>query len=400
MATVSPLLELPPELIDHILSFLHPTELDAIAATCQCLKGHAAKDLLWQRHVQSNVPGCVVQSPSPCRTFRELYYSHDPHWFLPKYKVWFSDFFLTGKLVIARYDPRRGCIEAYRLVAERKAPEFEPWEFDDEVIIHSFEPKVQLHMDQPILQLDALPPTCPGAIEDRFGLERPMPITNISRRGQYSNFLFARRVEERPYMELWPPLAIPARHRVRNVSQENFKGSSHRPQKRSEISDQTFRIRSWMEMRGEYRQPLDIRLGEEVYTYSTLDPVLYTPTADKPWRGIWVGDYAGHGCEFLLMHQPNDYVPFDESSIVQQDDETLEEYLARKREARIYRGKIEAIKLTGDPNIPRGEYTFIAPDISDGGLVRRANEAPFKGARIVQSRGHIAERMFRNGKRP
>jgi hypothetical protein len=155
-----------------------------------------------------------------------------------------------------------------------------------------------------------------------------------------------------------------------------------------------------MEMRGERRQPLDVRLGEEVYTYSTLDPALYTPTADKLWRGIWVGDYAGHGCEFLLMHQPDDEVPFDENSISQRDDETLGEYLARKREERIYRGKIEAIKLTGDPNIPRGEYTFVADDIGQGGFVRRAEEAPFKGARIVRSRGHTADRMFRNGKRP
>jgi len=63
----------------------------------------------------------------------------------------------------------------------------------------------------------------------------------------------------------------------------------------------------------------------------------------------------------------------------------------------IYQGRIEAVKLTGDPNIPRGEYTFIAPDIGPSGLLRVASEEMFKGARIVKSVGHIAARGFRDG---
>jgi hypothetical protein len=138
-------------------------------------------------------------------------------------------------------------------------------------------------------------------------------------------------------------------------------------------------------------------MGEEVSTYATLDPKLYTPTEEKPFRGIWVGDYSGHGCEFLLMNQPDNEEPFDERSVIQADDETVEEWEVRKKEERIYRGSIEAIKLTGDPNIPRGEYTFIADDISETGFVRKATEKTFRGARIVKSRGHVAARMFRDG---
>jgi hypothetical protein len=63
----------------------------------------------------------------------------------------------------------------------------------------------------------------------------------------------------------------------------------------------------------------------------------------------------------------------------------------------VYRGRIEAVKLTGDPNIPRGEYTFIAPDIGPNGLIRIAKEEIFKGARIVRSVGHIAATGFRDG---
>jgi len=180
---------------------------------------------------------------------------------------------------------------------------------------------------------------------------------------------------------------------VRNASQESFVGSGHRPQKRSQVSDQAFRVRRWMEMVAQ--NPTGMHLGEEVYTYATLDPKLYTPTEEKPYRGIWVGDYSGHGCEFLLMNQPDDEEPFDEESVIQREDETIEEWNIRKREERVYRGSLEAIKLTGDPNVPRGEYTFVADDLSD--KVRTATEERFKGARIVRSRGHIAARMFRNG---
>jgi hypothetical protein len=63
-----------------------------------------------------------------------------------------------------------------------------------------------------------------------------------------------------------------------------------------------------------------------------------------------------------------------------------------------HEGQLLAIKLTGDPNIPRGEYTFVAPDVGDSGLLRVADEEIFRGARVVRSAGHIAARDFRDGK--
>jgi hypothetical protein len=398
----SPLLRLPSELIDLVLSFLGPIDLVAVSSTCKHLSGHGKSDLSWQRHVQENIPGVTLTSPVPCNTYRELYISHDPHWFLPKYKIWFCDYFLTGKIIITRFDPRRGCIDGYRLVAERLPPTFTPWEADDHVLIHSFKPRCRLHMDQPVLHLDALSlesvmssstQTKPG---HRFFAETPMRIDERNNHSVFSNLLLTKPVEVRPNMQLWPPPTIPARERVRNASQEAFVGAGHKPQNRKEMSDQAFRIRRWMEMHAS-SHALGLHLGEEVYTYATLDPKLYTPTEEKPFRGIWVGDYSGHGCEFLLMNQPDNEEPFDEASVVQADDETLEEWEVRKREERIYRGSIEAIKLTGDPNVPRGEYTFIADDISKTGFVRTATEKQFHGARIVKSRGHVAARMFQDG---
>jgi hypothetical protein len=227
----------------------------------------------------------------------------------------------------------------------------------------------------------------------RFNAETPMQINE--RNGVFSNFLLTRAVQERPSMQLWPPPTIPARQRVRNASQEAFVSSGHKPQKRSDVSTQAFRIRRWIEMTSQNGP--GVHLGEEVHTYATLDPKVYTPTEEKPYRGIWVGDFSGHGCEFLLVNQADDEEPFDEASVVQREDETVEKWEARKKEERIYRGSLEAIKLTGDPHVPRGEYTFISDDIGKAGFVRTATEARFKGARIVKSRGHIAANMFRNG---
>ncbi len=406
MTTTTYLTTLPSELIDLILSFLGPVDLFNISSACRILSERSRSDVLWVRHVQDNVPEVTLNSPSPCQSYRELYMAHDPYWFLPKYKLWFSDYYLTGKLILARYDPRRGCIEGYRLVAERPPPTFDPWEVDDEVIIHSFYPSCKLHMDQPVIQFD-LPPfktwmTSKGEVAEsrkwhKFNAEISMGFNEPSRHAVYSNFLLTRSVEVRPNMNLWPPSVIPSSERVRNASQESFVGTGHKPQKRSEICTKAFRIRRWMEMTAGPHIP-GLHLGEEVYTYSTLEPWLYTPTEEKPYRGIFVGDYSGHGCEFLLMHQPDNEEPFDEASVIRREYETVEEWEARKKEERVFRGSLEAIKLTGDPNVPRGEHTFIADDLSSTGFVRTATESRFKGARIVKSRGHIAARMFRNGR--
>ena len=378
---------MPYELVDHILQFLGPQDLVVVSKTCKFLAEHAKSDLHWQRHVQDNVPGVKIMSPSPCNTYRELYKAHDSRWFVTKYKIWFADYFLTGKVIICRYDPRRGCIEGYRLLAEKDQTTFDPWDEDDEVLIHSFTPRSRVHIDQPVLQLDAINPEAQllskrhqGSAQ-KYSDEVPMHIgEDRNPHGVFSNFMLARPAELYPGMPFWPPDTIPASHRVRTGALEVAVGTPHKPVTRSEASDQTFRIRRWMELNHGQRAA-GAHLGEEIHTYSTMDPHLYTPTKDKPWRGIWVGDYSGHGCEFLLMNQSDDEEPFDENSVVQGEDETVEEWEIRKQEERLYRGRIEAIKLTGDPNIPRGQITFVADDIGSKGFIRNITKSKFKGAR-------------------
>lgn len=389
-------------------------------------------DIIWKRIIQSNVRASPVRSPYPCDSFHRLYAEHDRLWFLPRYKIWFCNRDLPGKMILVRYDDRRGCIEGLELLAVNKGTRYEQWQENNQVTIHTFEPIIRLHIDRPILQFkvgdrdeDGGFSVRPGA--NRFADEMPM-VLDERLQGMFSNFLFnkplaeeeatARLAKDYPYGDVWPPPAIPARQRTRGTISGRYDDSwlraGDRPLRRDQVSENTFSIRRWIQRGGVPMPPLGagtafqfdwgnpdiihMHMGEEIMTFATLDPALYTPTPTRPWRGIWVGDYSAHGCEFLLIHQPDEPEATDaELGLSREEWECDEAWEKRRLDARINRGRLEAIKLTGDPNVPRGEHTFIADDIGPDGFVGVASEPPFKGARMVRSRGHIAHTGFVEG---
>ncbi|KAK0649014.1 hypothetical protein B0T16DRAFT_308003, partial [Cercophora newfieldiana] len=424
------LTRLPTELIDCVLRYLSPIDLLTVSATCRALYNIATSEHLWQAHVQDNVPGQRVTTPYPLTSFRALYEAHDPRWFLPKYKIWFSDVpGLIGRLVVMRYDQRRGCIEGYQLLTINNDTTEGAWEADPTVRIQNFEPKHVLHLDRPIVRLPAVQPGTIaeeeqriGSITDkrrsrfRCGIHMELGANDATR----SDFMHAQALSPEepdniitsrfPYSGLWPPPTFPAPHRVSGAGpygeEEWPRSDDDPPRRRADISDRCFRIRTVFHeitltvlnfIARPIEDPLPMVFGGQLATYATLDPHLYTPTPEKPYRGVWVGDYSVHGCEYVLIHQPDDApgVTFDPESLVQGEEESDEAFSQRKTDAMVYRGRLEAIKLTGDPHVPRGEITFSVDDLGEGGFLGVLEDPPFAGTRVVRSRGHVAEQGFR-----
>ncbi|KAK8184738.1 hypothetical protein BKA81DRAFT_308905 [Phyllosticta paracitricarpa] len=454
-----PLLRAPNEIIQHIFSFLSPVDLARASETCRLLCNHAREDHLWKPFVVKSAPSTDLQQ-TPHPTWQQLYTTHFPFWFVCRRKLWFSDSTHVGKLLLTRYNPHRDAIEGYAVTAERGQNTFELWEWNPEVIIHTFAPRVRLDTTGPVIKLDghAYSNTHGDAASTRLQMEFLMDVHNSqASHGLNSMFMLSRPCLPdliSPTTKVWPPISIPAHERTRNESSNRFRSTGLKPSQLSEVSETTWRLRKWMEF---HQHPHvggnTTRVGEEVTTFATLDEEVYTPTPQKPWRGIWCGDYAGHGCEFLVVMQPDDPAPLprgaqraianarrnpsvsstDSYASIHSHLESVTNIMPSHAqssstwppassssssssstngtqsqrqdsvtdfkedgESSIYSGRVEAVKITGDPNIPRGEYTFIAPDIGPDGFIRVADEKIFRGARVVRSVGHIAARGFRD----
>lgn len=471
-ASVS-LTDLPTELLAHICSYVSPWTLARISGTCRLLRTVAKDKLLWEAHVRelhlpqakgegrvgkgqdakhprsgilrtdsnNDEPSSANFSHTPFGSWFEMYAAHAPYWHLVKQRVWFADRLtghqeLIGQVALARYDDRMGNIEMIRLKATLPRHRMiRRWEFDHRVVIYSFEPRVSLQMDDIILRLE------PGSYGEGPRLNKQIDLPEISpryRHGMHCEVMLTRRnlTNSRvPTSYLWPPTTVPHTDRVRRLTPSQFLDDQDKPEHYEEICDTAFRTRMWSRFTG-VNGGLGIRIGEEIATWTSLPEAAYTPTPEKPYQGIWIGDYAAHGPEFVLITQKSaaeteaaGYAPIQPMSeavrekigFPRRQDLAVVPYNAQVAAAALNpstvaaaadtssaptdpsgststspapSGRLEAIKLTGDPNVPRAQYTFVSEDIGAAGLVRIAEEDPFAGARIVKSWGHLATDGF------
>lgn len=438
------LLHLPNELIDTIVTYLDPNDLERTSRTCRILRVICLDDKLWRQHIQEIVP-YTLPSHVPARegvarlldqklirpgnvtSWLDVWRGFHHFWFILKRRFWISDQSPGGGLVIALFDLNSLQIKGYRLLAQSSfegPPTVTFSERDAHVAITSFDPVLTRQRENFTI-------THPGPWTEPCSF----PLGSVSYGHSDGNLPPEVRCTDRPggnyYVHklllakdlpsaaigrntsVWPPQSLPSANRVRNSNlgplvgmtrgyQPDYESKGYRPENFSERSLDAFRMSN---------PPRSISIGYGRYvgvtpsggeTFAAIHPSVLEPTAQKPLQGIWIGDYNGHGNEFVLFLQPEltdtSYftMPEHAQEVLDELDEQYEyDAEADPIPASPYKGRLVGIKLSGDRNVPRSENTFIVPNLGD--VIRIAHERPFRNGQVVRALAHTAHDMFTNG---
>jgi hypothetical protein len=358
-------LRLPDTILTCIISYLDdPQSLARAASVSRQFREIAYSDELWKTFVNSCLP-TPIESCKPAPSFRRLFIAFHPYWFIPKFRFWLSDEYPRGQLLIARFNPSPLCIEAWAVVADRENARYQPWSFDPEVMIHESDMRVRVDQQHPVFRFGVKDEDW-NADDDDLGsrhVRAAMMYEESTAAAQSRMELTLGHTSTKTPiggdLGMWPISDMSASTSIPRVSAGTSIPDSFRPSSTPADCHPTF---------GLHHHSVD-----KTVTYGTISPNATTPSVEKPWQGIWCGDYFHHGVEFLLVLQPDSIDNDQHKSLL-------------------------AVKLTGDSNVPRWQYSFVVSDLLEPGLVRIAEEEELRGARLVRSAIHVAANGFKSSK--
>jgi hypothetical protein len=349
-------LRLPDTILTCIISYLDPQSLARAASVSHHLRELTYSDELWKSFVNSYLP-TPIESCKPAPSFRRLFIAFHQYWFIPQFRFWLSDEHPGGQLIVSRFNTQKLCIEAWAVVADRENSRYHPWSHDPEVMIHESDMRVHVDRQHPIFRFGVKGEEWDADEADvraAMMYEEDISAAQLESRVELSIRHTSTRTPITGDLGMWPTPDMSASTSIPRSQDGTSISDSFRPSSTPTQCQPTFTL---------HHHGVD-----KTVTYGTMSPEAYIQSVEKPWQGIWCGDYFNHGVEFLLMLQ---------------SDST---------------DSLLAVKLTGDSNIPRWQYSIVVPDLLEGGLVRVAEEDEFRGARVVRSAGHIAATGFKSSK--
>ncbi|KAI5858417.1 hypothetical protein BZA05DRAFT_381144 [Tricharina praecox] len=336
-ANSSPLLALPNEILLEILSSVSHYDLARLSQVNTKLQDFCSTPSLWAPFLHS------FRLP-PSYPYRALVASlHEHLWLRPR--LWWSDQNCSGHLVTTFFELETETITLHTILAPRFPPNVKKWSRDPSVPVSSPATRVS-RWPASLLSVNShsKPDPRTGEIVE-FIPDSPIAVSlfrvlAIPAGPPSSSSKF-----------LWPPSSVPATV-DRCANSESFDAGTYRAPYPSFASADLFRFRR--ELRHGTTQ-----MRGEIETLSAIPASWYTPTRARPLRGIFIADIPDYGYQMLLFLQPTT-------------------------------ATIDAVKLTGDTDLPRGKVLFTVRDLEN--IVRVADDSEWPGARVVPAGVRIGGR--------
>lgn len=364
--------DLPSELIATVLTFLPHESYPSLCLTHSIFNDALADDFIWRRVVLSAVKRStfryssiicsnnankeapmvtldgtlapIQRSPMPYANYHELYTKvfRNYGWMLGTFA---GNCQWTGSVIEIFYNHISGLIECRKLQAYALFNTPRYYSVDSDVIWRDFDPVLQAWRE-PLFQYGN------GTPEDQYLAS----ITRLRAVELNTN------IQETQSSGLWPTGSVPVEDRVHVHPAEDC---ADRDVVSGPFSDDLLALsrpilsRAMFEL--PYTQLPSGPIPRHTELFYRIPSESQAPSGFEEHSGLFMGDYSSHGPELIYLYYPTPT-------------------------------SLHAVKLTGDPHVPRGELTWAIDDITTP--IRICSEREWPGARAYRGRGQISNHGF------